>query len=230
MSTQSTVRVRPRVTWAVVAVLTTIVLVFFVLRLVADVPPLVRGTVPPPTAFEQRYVRHPVPAYVHIVPGVLFLLGGAWQLSGRFRNRHLVLHRRLGRFLVGGALLSGVLAVVIGVWFPYGGTAESGASVVFGLLFVVEIVLGARAIRARRVLEHRRWMIRAYAVGLGVGTIRLWIGLFTAVGLLSITDNRGTAWFGVAFWIAFVLHVLVAEAYLRVAPRPGVRKGRGPGP
>jgi hypothetical protein len=63
------------------------------------------------------------------------------------------------------------------------------------------------------VHHHRRWMILAFAVGMAVGTIRLWIGLFEATGLLSFRDA-----FGVAFWLSFVLHAAAAELWLRWRP------------
>jgi hypothetical protein len=56
-------------------------------------------------------------------------------------------------------------------------------------------------------------LIRAFAIGLGVGTIRLWIGLFEATGLLDFDDA-----FGVAFWIAWTMHVAAAEIWLRRRP------------
>jgi hypothetical protein len=209
--------------WATVLTLLGIVLVFFAVRLAVDVPHLVAGTVPGPTAFERRYVLHPVPAYLHIVPGVVFLVGALFQLARRFRARHLVLHRRLGRVLVVAGLVSGVLAVVVGVWFPYGGGVEAAATVVFGAWFTTALTLAYLAVRRRDVVGHRRWMIRAFAVALGVGTIRIWIGVFQLLGLLAIQDATGTVWFGVAFWVAFLLHVLVAEAYLRARPTPAGR-------
>ena len=72
-----------------------------------------------------------------------------------------------------------------------------------------------RSFRNRNLGRHRRrrWMIRAFAIGLAVGTIRLWIGLFQALGLLSFRDA-----FGVAFWISFVMHALAAELYVRWRP------------
>ena len=212
-------------------VLAAVVVAFFVVRLVTDVPDVLAGVLPSRDSFEYRYVREPVPAYVHIVPGMVFLLGALFQLSGRVRSRHLAGHRRLGRVLVPAGLLSGVLAVVVGVWFPFGGPTEAVAAVLFGAWFVVTLVLGWRAVRRRDVLAHRRWMIRAFAVALGVGTIRVWIGLFQLVGLLAIQDGRGTVWFGVSFWLALVLHAVAAEIYLRARPRPGpVRRRVADGP
>lgn len=50
---------------------------------------------------------------------------------------------------------------------------ESIATVVFGVWFIASLVLAFRAIRRDDVPQHRRWLIRAFAVG--VGTIRIWV-------------------------------------------------------
>ena len=206
------------------SVLVVIVLAFFVIRLVVDVPHLVDGTVPGPDAFEHRYVLHPVVAYLHIVPGVVYLVLAPLQLWRRFRTRHLRLHRLIGRVILPAGVLSGVMAIVVGTAFPYGGPAEAAASVVFGVYFLVALALAYRAVRRRDIAVHRRWMIRAFAVALGVGTIRIWVGLFQLVGLLSLPDNTGTAWFGVAFWLAFLMHAAAAELYVRARPAPVSRR------
>lgn len=209
---------RPGIRWSVLALLIAVVLVSFGIRLAVDVPNLVAGTVPGPDAFEQRYALHPATAYVHMVPGVIYLLGAPLQLSRRFRSRHLGLHRRLGRIVLAAGVVSGVAAIVVGLCFPYGGALEASAAVVFGAWFLAALVLAYRAVQRRDIARHRRFMIRAFAVGLAVGTARLWMGLFQAVGLLAIQDNAGTQWFGVAFWLALVMHAVAAEAYLVARP------------
>jgi uncharacterized membrane protein YozB (DUF420 family) len=209
---------RRRAIWVTLAVLVGIVLSFFAIRLVVDVPHVVNGTVPGPDAFEQRYVLHPVAAYVHIVPGVVYLVLAPLQLWRRFRTRHMRWHRLIGRTILPAGFLSGVCAIVVGMGFPYGGPVEAAASVVFGVYFLLALALAYRAVRRRDIAVHRRWMIRAFAVALGVGTIRIWVGLFQLVGLLSIPDNAGTTWFGVAFWLAFLMHAAAAELYLRARP------------
>lgn len=205
----------------ITAVLIAIVLVFFVIRVLTDAPHIVAGTTPNDD-FAERYVAHPWIAYGHIVPGVIYLAAAPLQLSRRFRTRHYAIHRRLGRVLLGSALLSGVLAVVLGIRFAWGGTPESVASAVFGTWFLACLVLAFRAIRAGRVRSHRRWMIRAFAVSIGVASIRIWVGLFTGLqsGLLGMADEtmpvRST--FGLAFWLGFFSHVLVGEWWLRRSP------------
>jgi len=210
---------RVRLWGAAIAGLTLIVLVFFVIRIATDWPHIIGGTTPDDD-FAERYVAHPWLTYGHIVPGVIYLLGAPLQLSAGFRTRHYDLHRRLGRVLLGCALLSGTLALVVGVAFAWGGAVESVASVVFGLWFLLSLSLALVAIRASRVPDHRRWMIRAFAVGIGIATIRIWVGLFTGVQLAILdTDTfpiRST--FGLAFWLGLGMHVLIGEWWLRRTP------------
>jgi hypothetical protein len=119
----------------------------------------------------------------------------------------------MGRFLVPTGVVTGVFAILFGLSFSFGGLAEAGATLVFGIYFITALLVAYRAIRAGHEVRHRRWMIRAFAVGLGVGTIRIWVGLFEATGLLTFHDV-----FGLAFWLAFSMHGLAAELWLRWRP------------
>lgn len=80
----------------------------------------------------------------------------------------------------------------------------------FGSWFLLCLLLAYPAIRRRDVGVHRRWMIRAFAVGVGVGTIRMWIGTFSAFTALPIDDG-----FALAFWLGLSTNVLIGELWLR---------------
>jgi uncharacterized membrane protein len=196
-----------------VGVLIAIVLTSYGFRIATDAPFLLTGTDPEPEDFEARYVAHPWLAYLHMTPGVVYLLGAPLQLSERFRTKHYTLHRRLGRVLVSAALFSGILALVFGLRFPWGGRPEAVATAVFGSWFMACLLLAFRAIRRGKVAIHRRWMIRAFAAGVGVGTIRIWIGLLLGSGLLDFHDS-----FAAAFWIGLSLNVLAGEWWIRTTP------------
>lgn len=200
--------------WIPVLTLILVVAVFFVMRLSNDVPHLVDGTVPEHDSFDKRYVLHPVLAYAHIVPGVLYLAGAPVQLSRRFRGRHYAAHRRLGRAVLLAGLVCGVFGVGFGILHPFGGLLETAAATLFGGYFIVALTLAFVAIKAGNVTRHRRWMIRAFALGLAVGSIRIWVGVFELLGLF-----RFELGFGIAFWMAFLLHAVAAEAYLHLSAR-----------
>ncbi len=214
--------IRVASTWTAVVALIVIVFTFAVIRLLTDVPNVASGTVPDAAEFAARYAHYPWLAYAHILPGVLYLALAPFQLSRRFRSRDIPRHRRIGRVAVVAGVIAGAVGVAVGALMPFGGALESSASVVFGTYLVFALIAAYRAIRRGDVTIHRRWMIRAFAIGLAVGTIRLWVGLFEASGLLTFRDA-----FGVAFWIAFVMHALVAELWIRARPLPeGSRPSR----
>lgn len=211
-SRTATDRLRARTIWSVLVFLVVVVLAFAVLRVVVDVPNLAEGEIPE-DGFERRYALHPVIAYAHILPGVIYLIGAPFQLNRGFRERHFALHRRMGRVLVPAGIASGVLGIIFGSRFAFGGLLESSATVVFGVYFVAALSIAFLAIKAGDVTRHRRWMIRAFAIGLAVGTIRVWVGVFQGFGLLSMEDS-----FGIAFWLSFLMHAAAAEAYLAWRP------------
>lgn len=206
----------------VIAALLVIVLGSAFVRVTTDWPHILAGTVPGDD-YAERFVAHPWLAYLHIAPGMVYLFLAPLQLTRRFRTQHYTVHRRLGRVLLSCALVSGVLAMVFGLFYSWGGVLEASASLIFGAWFVACLVLAFRAIRAQDVIRHRRWMIRAFAVGVGIGTIRIWIGIFTT---LTISRNGGPEGltlpdqltFGLSFWLAFALHVAIGEWWLRRTP------------
>jgi hypothetical protein len=196
-------------------VLVLVALVAVAIRISTDWPNVAAGTVPE-DSYDRRYALHPVLAYAHILTGVIYLVGAPFQLSRRFRQRRLTLHRRIGRVVLPAGLAAGLFAIVFGTLFPFGGLFEASATVVFGAYFVTALLIAFIAIRGRDVTRHRQWMIRAFAIGLAIATIRIWIAVFQVFGVLSLEDS-----FGVAFWLSFVMHALAAELYL--ARRPAAR-------
>jgi uncharacterized membrane protein len=208
---------RQRTPWAITVTTTVLILIvlgFAVRRTWFDVSHLLAGNVPD-DPYDAKYVSHPWLTYLHIVPGVLYFAGAALQLSFWFRRRHYPAHRRVGRVVLVAGLLAGVTAMVLGVIMPFGGRLELTATAVFGAWFLTCLLLALRAIRSGDLPAHRRWMIRAFVIAIGVGTIRVCIALFTLSGLLDLSGA-----FGPSFWIAFVVNAVAGELWLRARPVP----------
>jgi uncharacterized membrane protein len=105
------------------------------------------------------------------------------ELSRGFREKHLRAHRRIGPSVLGAGFISGIFALLFGVPHAFGGAGQAAATVVFGTWFLVALSLAFVAIRRGNVRMHRQWMIRAFAIGIGVGSIRIWIGLLEGTEL-----------------------------------------------
>ena len=182
-------------------------------RFVTDMPNIAAGTLPE-EEFDHRYVEQAWLAYLHIVPGVVYLFLAPVQLAYRIRSRHYTFHRRLGRVVATAGMITGVFALIFGGLFSFGGLSEASAAVVFGGWFLTCLVLAVRAVRRDDIVHHRRWMIRAFAIGIGIGTTRIWLLILGAAGLDFASS------FGPAFWISFSLHALIAELSIRAFPNP----------
>ena len=174
------------------------------------------GSVNPPgmpkdaPAFDGEFGRHPVITLIHILPGALFMILGPLQFMPGIRARHLRLHRLSGRIYIITAYIIGISALYLPfVVPPIGGLNEAAATTLFALIFLVSLSKAWWHILHKQVALHREWMIRAFSVGLAVGTIRPIIALFFAFSGLP-----PQTFFGTAFWIGFTLQLLAAEIWI----------------
>jgi uncharacterized membrane protein len=214
---------RQRALWSAVIFLVLIGVAVGVRRTVHLVPIVTHGYRPPAvssnlrlaqlSALDDLFAQHPVLTLVHIVPGMLFMILGPLQFSSRIRARHLRWHRWSGRVFVVCGLVIGISALVMSFGMPaIGGVNQAAATTLFGTFFLLALCKAFWHIRRREVALHREWMIRAFSMGLAVAAIRPIIGVFFATSPLTGLTPR--EFFGIAFWIGFVLHLIAAEAWI----------------
>ncbi|MFI7658434.1 DUF2306 domain-containing protein [Micromonospora parva] len=170
------------------------------------------GTGPQVTPENARFVADPLPVVLHIVGAVVYTILGAFQFVPRLRRQRW--HRRAGRVLVP----CGLTVAFSGMWMAVGydlpahdNDVLAGMRLVFGSVMAGAILLGLAAVLRRDIDRHRRWMVRAYAIGLGAGT-----QAFThAPYLIAVgeqPDGNLRAGLVVAGWL---INLAVAEWYLR---------------
>jgi uncharacterized membrane protein len=232
VTTTTRVPSRPRRAIVVVAIAIALLLplaFFTAADLLADALPHLRSGTVPADGYVRNYVLHPTPALLHIGPGFVYLVGALFQLSARFRRRHLTLHRRMGRVLVVAGIVAVASALWIGIDHPFDGWSERSATIVFGGWMLWCLLAAFAAIRRRDVARHRRWMIRAFAAGFGITMIRVWTGIFSALAVASSSAPPGpgttgpqVGTFGVSFWLGFAITVAAGEWWLR---RPARQRG-----
>lgn len=120
-----------------------------------------------------RFVENPLPMVVHILAVLIYGVLGAFQVTPGIRKRHPARHRAAGRWALPAAFLS----VLSGLWLThvYPAAPDDGPSLaairwVVGGAMLVFLVLGLRALLRREFAAHGSWMLRAYALGMGVAT------------------------------------------------------------
>jgi uncharacterized membrane protein len=214
---------RQRALWSTVILLALIGVAIGVRRTLHLVPIVAHGYQPPAVssnprlaqlaALDDLFALHPILTLVHIVPGMLFMILGPLQFSSRIRARHLRWHRWSGRVFVVCGLVIGISALVMSFGMPaIGGVNQAAATTLFGTFFLFALCKAFWHIRRREVALHREWMIRAFSIGLAVAAIRPIVGVFFATS--PLTGLTPKEFFGIAFWIGFVLQLMAAEAWI----------------
>jgi hypothetical protein len=205
-----------RLLWVLTAILVLIGIAIVVRRLLFlsalrnYVPGVTQSRSPVPDA---GFAEHPLLTFIHIVPGLLFMLLAPLQLSKKIRSQYPNFQRVAGSIVLACGLIIGCTALVMGFIMAIGGITETLAVAVFGTAFLFSIIKAWIYLRKREMALYRQWMIRVVAIGLAVSTTRPVVALFFATSRL--TGLTVQQYFGVAFWIAFTLHVIVAETWIR---------------
>ena len=165
-----------------------------VLTALVQVVQIPTGTYPDDSA---RLAFAPIAWFAHVLAGVAFGITGPVQFVRALRHRFGALHRVSGRiFVVSGAVL--------------------GLS---GLALLGALALALAAIRDRDVMRHRAWMIRAYAIGMGLGAVGL---VFFPIYLVTgrAPTGLGSDLLFVGSWL---MSILLGETIIRRTSRPSVQ-------
>jgi uncharacterized membrane protein len=95
----------------------------------------------------------------HTLCGTFALLAGPLQFSSRLRQRHLKLHRILGRLYFASVIIGAFTGIALAAGRPgLPGTCMQGAA------WIICTTAAVIAARNRQIAVHRQWMARSYAV------------------------------------------------------------------
>jgi hypothetical protein len=98
----------------------------------------------------------------HGLAGLTALLLGPFQLSSRFRQRHLRAHRIMGRFYLGGIAVAAPMSMYIAsVHNSVGGRILTFTVAISWLLAAATALV---SVLKGNIPLHRLWMVRSYAI------------------------------------------------------------------
>jgi uncharacterized membrane protein len=164
-----------------------------------------------PYAPEQLPVlaREPATELSHRLGGFVYMLFGLVQFQPGIRARHPHFHRWTGRAFVVLGIAEGISGLVMATFYPYAGIRESIPAYLFGSIFLYSHVLGFLHARRGDISRHREWMIRGFALGLGVPVIRV-----VYLVCLYATDWPAKECLITAFWLGWSVSLLAGEWWI----------------
>ncbi|MFJ9444497.1 DUF2306 domain-containing protein [Kitasatospora sp. NPDC101235] len=193
-----------RAGWAVMTVLSVFIVVISAKYVSFD----------PAVFFERQratYLSHEVPLGIHVFGAITALAVGPWQFSRRLRERRPRWHRRIGVTYLLACLVGGVGALLLAP-VAYGGAVSGVGFACLAVAWLVTGGAGLRAILDGRVIDHRRWMIRSFALTFAAVTLRLMLLAAAAAHLDFRTSYTAIA------WLCWVPNLLLACWFTRTRP------------
>jgi uncharacterized membrane protein len=96
----------------------------------------------------------------HAIAGVLATALGPFQFSTRFRQRHLALHRLMGKVYIISIFFAAPMVFILSRGFTFSLAFMGEVQAALWLLCTLAAFITARN---RQITVHRQWMIRSYA-------------------------------------------------------------------
>ena len=151
---------------------------------------------------------HNPPAFVlHTTFGGLALLLGPWQFLSAIRRRRPAWHRWAGRAYLLCCLVSGLAAYPVAFGTVAGPVATAGFASM-ATAWLATNALAYRAVRQGRYAQHRRWMVRSYALTLAAVTLRF------ALLVPLLTDLDFMPVYRLTSWGSWIVNLALAELWL----------------
>ena len=168
----------------------------------------------PAAALDRTFDDRRTLTLLHIVPAMLFMILGPLQFVRGLRAKHPRIHRWSGRIFLTASLVVGVTGLALALGKTIGGVDEKAAIMLFGSFFLIALGKALWYALRREFALHREWMIRGYAIGLAVATIRPIMGTVFGAAVLQGHRPDPHEFFGTAFWIGFTLQMIAAEIWI----------------
>jgi uncharacterized membrane protein len=131
--------------------------------------------------------------YTHISFGGLALLIGWTQFSSVIRNKHLSLHKQIGKLYIIAVIFSSIAGIYI-AFFATGGLLSSMGFICLGFIWFSTTIIAYVNIRKGQIEKHQKMMIYSYAACFAAVTLRIWLPLLTMIFRDFIIAYTIVAW------------------------------------
>ena len=169
----------------------------------------------PHSFLRQRYAPIPWLMLAHGVPGALALILGVFQFSTRLRQRHLQLHRIMGRVYVGSAIISAPVAIAVAVALPIPTLLLASSIQALGWLLATGTAIYCA--RIGKIQQHREWMMRGYPFAAVFVVVRVILAI-PAIARMGPLGIATVVWSVIAF-ASFLPSFVIAWQALAASKR-----------
>lgn len=151
-----------------------------------------------------------LPAYYsHVLASGAILTLGFFQLNTRISLKWRGLHRIVGKCYAYGILLFAAPGGLVMSLFIQRGPWVLVSFILQCTCWFIFTAIAVKKIRKHDIAEHRKWMLRSYALTFAAVTLRLYVFFLTSSYDLSQPEA-----YSIIAWMSWVLNLAVVEIYL----------------
>ena len=149
---------------------------------------------------------------LHAAAAATALLVGSFQFITRLRLSRPAIHRWPGRVYTVACLVGAASGLILALGTTLGPVAIAGFGIL-AVIWAITIGFGWQRARQRRFADHRRWMIRSWALTLAAVNLRIYLPIAAALGISFEVS------YPIISFLAWVPNLILAELYLSRADR-----------
>ena len=169
--------------------------------------------------YKQAYIDIPVwkaAFYIHVFSSVLALAAGLTQFSDHLLKKYRRLHRIVGWIYVVDILVINFPAAMVMAYYANGLLPSKIAFILLDCLWFWFTLKAVIAARKRDINQHKRFMIRSFALTFSAITLRSW-----KIILTTIFHPDPLSLYIIDAWMGFVPNLLLAEWLIWKLKRKG---------
>lgn len=146
----------------------------------------------------------------HAVSALPPLVIGLICFDANQRRKNISLHKKLGLAYCILIWFSAITGVALAAVSGSGILGQTGFGLL-GILWFFTTLFAYRTAREGKIPQHRRWMLRSFALTLAAVTVR---PLF----LFGPTEPAYIAWLwiGLCSWLCWIPNIIIAETFIRI--------------
>lgn len=163
--------------------------------------------------FKQDYIHNAVwktAFYIHVFSAIITLFAGFMQFSSQFLKEHWKIHRLMGKIYVWNILAVNFPAGMVMAIYANGGWAGKTAFILLNSLWFYFTCQALIHALHKDFVNHRKNMIRSYALTFSAITLRTWKIVLSHVLVMDMAQL-----YIMDAWLGFIPNLLMAEWIIR---------------
>lgn len=153
--------------------------------------------------------------YLHVVSGMAVILIGPFQFLKNLRNKHLNLHRALGKIYAYGILVVAAPTGLIMAFYAEGGLWSTVSFLIMSALWFFTTIMAIVTVKKKDIIGHKKWMYRSYALSFAAVTLRLLVPLMSTPAIAKHLGNSPEEMTYIIIvstaWLSWIINLIFVE-------------------